>query len=421
MSFSFEHPHAHQLSLQEIITSFYPKNDTSNEWTCYTHLKCDRGSTLSCLDWSEICDGYVDCLNDGVDEQHCWMLEINECDENEHRCYNGQCIPNIFAHDAEEEFECLDRSDGFIMRYVLESSGLGKPTFTFEDSTRSRFLASMLVKSTSSIVEKRDLLLKSNLLIDTPHSMTTDCWTALRCRLNIVADAKAKVCSQCLNPCADIIRHHCPELLVVPATPLLYSHVFILYERNQIFNYVDRIRPQYICYNDQLCGGFYSNRSLLKISNLTCRPVEDFSISQFPNLKSPWLQSYINILSEKMHHCNTIVYNNVSICNKPTMYQCKNSHKCISIYRLCDEKYDCDEKEDEDCPIINEPCTSVKPVKLFLCPKKQICIAMTIVNDGFCQCPLEDGLCEDEFSDGNVLRNEFHLQRFVMDLLKCHL
>ena len=39
--------------------------------TFYTHLKCNRGSTLACLDWSEIDDGHINSLNDGIDEENC--------------------------------------------------------------------------------------------------------------------------------------------------------------------------------------------------------------------------------------------------------------------------------------------------------------------------------------------------------------
>ena len=47
--------------------------------TCYMHLKCDRGGPHICLDWREICDGRIDCLDGGLDELHCFDLEVNEC------------------------------------------------------------------------------------------------------------------------------------------------------------------------------------------------------------------------------------------------------------------------------------------------------------------------------------------------------
>jgi hypothetical protein len=43
---------------------YYPTN-----FTCYTHLQCNRGPSPACLDWREICDGQIDCLNGGIDEE----------------------------------------------------------------------------------------------------------------------------------------------------------------------------------------------------------------------------------------------------------------------------------------------------------------------------------------------------------------
>ena len=51
-------------------------------------------SSPSCLDWSEICDGKIDCIGGNVDEEYCWQLEIHQCNENEYQCSNGQCISN---------------------------------------------------------------------------------------------------------------------------------------------------------------------------------------------------------------------------------------------------------------------------------------------------------------------------------------
>ncbi|CAF3570992.1 unnamed protein product [Rotaria sp. Silwood1] len=39
--------------------------------TCYILLECDRDAASMCLDWREICDGQIDCFNDGIDENQC--------------------------------------------------------------------------------------------------------------------------------------------------------------------------------------------------------------------------------------------------------------------------------------------------------------------------------------------------------------
>ncbi|CAF3844736.1 unnamed protein product [Rotaria sp. Silwood1] len=69
--------------------------------TCYRFLPdCHRGPWSLCLDWRQICNGKVDCMN-GEDEQWCEKLEMNTCADDEYRChYGGQCIPLIFARDS---------------------------------------------------------------------------------------------------------------------------------------------------------------------------------------------------------------------------------------------------------------------------------------------------------------------------------
>ncbi|CAF4136103.1 unnamed protein product [Rotaria sp. Silwood2] len=104
--------HSNHSSLNEIFDDYYQlyEYDPTN-LTCYTHLQCNRGPFPACLDWSEICDGQVDCIDDNFDEEYCWQLEINECNDNEYRCTNGQCIPRSFFRDDDNTPDCLDGSD----------------------------------------------------------------------------------------------------------------------------------------------------------------------------------------------------------------------------------------------------------------------------------------------------------------------
>jgi hypothetical protein len=69
---------------------------------CYTTLTCDYG--LLCLDWRDICNGAQNCMN-GIDEENCDFLEFNECEEDEFRCANGQCIPDEYWMDG--KFFCF--------------------------------------------------------------------------------------------------------------------------------------------------------------------------------------------------------------------------------------------------------------------------------------------------------------------------
>jgi hypothetical protein len=87
--------------------------------TCYPFLTgCNRGLLWPlCLDWREICDGKIDCLN-GEDEKWCDQLEISKCNSNEYRChYGGQCIPLTFLKDSRLSIDCLDGSDEIDIRF----------------------------------------------------------------------------------------------------------------------------------------------------------------------------------------------------------------------------------------------------------------------------------------------------------------
>jgi len=61
--------------LYDIIHDFYETFEYNpTNMTCYKHLQCNRGPLSSCLDWSEICNGQIDCLDGGLDEEHCCQL-----------------------------------------------------------------------------------------------------------------------------------------------------------------------------------------------------------------------------------------------------------------------------------------------------------------------------------------------------------
>ncbi|CAF4713570.1 unnamed protein product [Rotaria sp. Silwood1] len=103
-------------SFDKIVRNYFSdiKLQAGNSFTaetCYTFIECNRGPSPSCLDWREICDGKIDCLNDGRDEIDCEKLDLNECEEDEFRCSNGFCIPKELFNDDPLTPDCIDRSD----------------------------------------------------------------------------------------------------------------------------------------------------------------------------------------------------------------------------------------------------------------------------------------------------------------------
>ncbi|UJR19347.1 hypothetical protein I4U23_022476 [Adineta vaga] len=123
-----------------------------------------------CLDWTDVCDGYVDCINNQIDEEYCWQLKISECNENEYRCDNGQCISKEFNGDQRYTFDCLDRSDPFLYRdYLYFSTSTIEPSIHEEDIQCLRSFSHSTIQFTSSCFDEQ-----------TPSLMSDDCWSIFR-------------------------------------------------------------------------------------------------------------------------------------------------------------------------------------------------------------------------------------------------
>ncbi|CAF4531526.1 unnamed protein product, partial [Rotaria sp. Silwood2] len=156
-------------TLNEFIRIHYRQHAYAPEpLTCYTHLQCNRGSTPICLDWSEICDGKVDCTN-GVDEKDCWPLISNKCKDDEYRCDNGQCIHSRFVNIG-VSFECLDRSDQYASLSPNSfNNEYRAPAFTNEDiicSWRERSMNKFIHPFTSSCRSQRNERIKQAMFFD---------------------------------------------------------------------------------------------------------------------------------------------------------------------------------------------------------------------------------------------------------------
>ncbi|CAF2574165.1 unnamed protein product [Rotaria sp. Silwood2] len=408
---------SHHLTLNEIIRQYYLHKYEPTTLTCYTHLQCDRGSILACLDWSEICDGIIDCRN-GVDEEPCWQIEINECEDNEERCLNWQCIPTTFFHDNPNVFECLDRSDESSSEQRLFININGEPTFAKEDVTCSKRYhhSNLNMKLTSSCVLNRTNLLEQSLFSEKLNTVSNDCWLAVKCQLAfqyILSDLR---CSDLFfnETWTEIINKACPDMLYVPAGPVAFGHIYFLYTKENILrSYVRVPPPQYVCYNDQLCGGFHLNRTLLSFNNDTCSRPTDFPLT-FNSLgptRGNWNSMYVLPLYKQLYSCNTVVHSGSVNCNSSIMYRCLNSSKCIVKHRLCDGINDCDYKDDEQCSSINNSCSTYGSKNYFKCTTRDLCIPLTAIEDGRCDCgDNEYGVCDDESLNLHYIRKHISFQ-----------
>ncbi|CAF2664401.1 unnamed protein product [Rotaria sp. Silwood2] len=93
------------------------------------------------------------------------------------------------------------------------------------------------------------------------------------------------------------------------------------------------------------------------------------------------------------------------------MYQCDNSSKCISIYRLNDNVRDCPYNDDEQLTMVNSTCKLDYFKNYFKCKKENRCISRHLVGNGICDCTEhEPGLCEDENPDYDLSRKKVSFQ-----------
>ncbi|CAF0917709.1 unnamed protein product, partial [Rotaria sordida] len=281
--YSLDNYISHYSTLYEIIYDFYQHEYNPINLTCYTHLKCNRGSSSICLDWTEICDGIIDC-QDGTDEEFCWQLQFNECEANEFQCTNGQCISKIFLHDGGNTFECLDRTDeiwkDMTWKNPLAFTFRNEPTFASEDITCPKRYILDNMKWTSSCLFERNKILEKLLFNDTPNRVSDDCWMAAKCQLRILDRSDPRCLIHCSNRiCTEIINQSCPDMLRMPAGTIAFGHIFFIYTKKDMINSPARsIPPSYVCYNDQLCDGFHSNKPLISFNNATCRRPVDFPL-----------------------------------------------------------------------------------------------------------------------------------------------
>ncbi|CAF4126864.1 unnamed protein product, partial [Adineta steineri] len=409
--YSLEMYQSDHLTLNEMIHEYYLHEYQPTTLTCYIHLECDRGSISLCLDWSEICDGIVDCRN-GIDEEACWQLNMNQCEDNEYRCLNERCIQKIFVKDDYNAFECLDRSDErlpYPHTFVNTSS---EPTFSTEDVTCSKRDTPFRVKMTSSCVKKRTALIEKLMFTDKPQNISNDCWLAIHCQwnINITSDLICDDISSDGN-FTEIIDQTCPNMLYMPSSPVIFGHIYFLYTKEDMLEpnlYIPK--PRYLCYNDQLCSGFYLNRTLLTFNNATCRRSEDFPLRfNLPNRLNGgmWNGMYALHSFTYLHQCNTVNHNEPLSCNTLNMYKCVNSSKCISKKRRCNEINDCDYKDDEQCSLIEDSYLNSDLHHFKQCTTQSIVIHATSVDDGICNCGLNEyGVCDDkEFYDNYIKTN----------------
>ncbi|CAF1090135.1 unnamed protein product [Adineta steineri] len=364
--YEIDHHHSNYPSLYEMINGFYQNNSYyPADFTCYTHLKCNRGHSPACLDWTEICNGQIDCLNGGVDEEYCWQLEINECNEDEHRCNNGQCIHKSFYQDditaveVLDIYDCLDSSDEDKKPgCLLVPCRTAMPSFRCEDIIRTKLTA-----ITTSCVDKREDLIWDSMYSSKDNSTSNECWSAFLCVLMYSKneDFKAKCNNICKHDkCLEIIEHNCTNMLYIPTIPVLFGDIYFAYEKlNSTMLNHKAFQIPYVCYNNSRYDNYFIkdpnklyNYSSVLFNNLTCyHYVTQFLFNQVGHFVV--YEQCLPILQKELWRYHETYNYNSTICNRSNIYQCSNSLKCISKHRRMDGVIDCPNSDDENKTLLN--------------------------------------------------------------------
>ena len=399
--YAFMHDILSYRSFDESIIDYYQNVDKELfSQTCYTHLKCNRTLSFLCLDWREICDGKIDCIDSGLDEDHCWKLEINECSTNEFRCRNGQCIPKSFAHDHLDNPNCIDWSDepsSPIDSPLQTCFYMYWPSFRCEEISIANF--ELLFHRSP---ERADLSIQ-RMYSNNDSSLSSNCSLAFQYFLEVRN-------KECLKHVQNV---SCPNIIYFPNVPVVFGNIYFVYKIDDFTNWTNSYTPPfYICSNHSQYNPFFDEYPNIIINNMKCtnaRLLFDswmFSSYSIKDVHISIISGLYDILRKYHFYFNY----NFDICNRSNMYQCKNSIKCISIDRLMDDQSDCPHDDDENATITSTIDYLRK--NYFNCHTGKY-ISQSLINDRQCQCgyPSDDTIwCPDENHDITFLKTNIVFQ-----------
>ncbi|CAF4150537.1 unnamed protein product, partial [Adineta steineri] len=410
-------------SLYQFISNYYRSYEYKpTEFTCYTHLNCTRGYSPACLDWSEICDGKVDCLNGPVDEEHCWQLEMNQCQNNEYRCHNGQCILREFHRDDTKNPDCIDNSDEFVQLYnidnnidILEFGHIVKHCRAHEPSFGCEDIICKHTPLTSSCVkDRRDLLIKS-MFSTKDASIRDECWSAMKYLFGVptLEYQEYHIYAE-IALCARTILETCPEFMYFPNVPVLFGHLYTAYHKNgssQTSLWAQRY--PYICSNDSRYDDYFEKNTKISFKNTTCfrakLGINDIYLSSW-NLK---YHKHLNELFHLLKNYDRFANYTSELRNALNLYQCINSSTYIPMHDIMNDVPNCPHYDDEkifDSDYTNDILEKVKE-KYYKCEESVKYIRMEAIGDGKCDCrPESHCICEDENLDFIYSRKNISFQ-----------
>ncbi|CAF1408465.1 unnamed protein product [Adineta steineri] len=378
--------------------------------TCYMHMQCSNHSFLTCLDWREICDGKVNCLDNGEDEKYCVELEMNQCEENEYQCRNGMCVNIDFVTDEDRLYgtvvspECLDGSDETYFRTLIKCGR--DASFICEDVLCAQDIDFNCGNGNCYDVSERpgfdhctnhrDKAI--NYVFDWNNPMDTRyplCFKTLMCGLFIFfwGDNFDKYCKNFCNnqeECKIQTVKNCPSTFIAPTFPVWDGHVRFGYFSNATSIIMLGYEPDFVCYNKDLCPFLIPT---FTFDNYTCLHTDQLNLTLMDNIY------------KKFRGCIQLFQNtndNENTCQNSTTVRCLGTNKCISNRRIMNGFPDCYDAFDES--IAANSC-ALNDKHRFQCPDEQKCLSPALVNDGVKHCI--DG--KDEPMVGDMVDTIHHL------------
>ncbi len=246
---------------------------------------------------------------------------MNRCDPlKEHRCYDGQCVDNINQIDL-MQLECSEQysSQAFYFTRCFEM-----PTEECENQKCASLLFSC----------------GDGYCYDGPSNGSVSCHT----------QRDQRYLKQ-MSPLSSLI---------------LFSHVHVIY---------NDVQPESICYNQTLCPYFFLNHPTITtytLDGLTC-----FAFETFSNQIYTEFSEMVKSIKHLLRSCSLLPFSSNHSHPACPMYQCNDSSKCISFYRLSDNFEDCTNGDDE---YQNDVC-SLNLADRFLCDNGTKCISQRLIRD----------------------------------------
>ncbi|CAF1309043.1 unnamed protein product, partial [Adineta ricciae] len=262
--YEIDDDYLHNNMFDYLIDFYRDEKPFSESLTCYMFIQCDRHSSKYCLDWSEICDGKVDCFNGPFDEEHCSQIDIN----------------NPIYKPIET-------------KYVINENIQHLPILLVED-VKCRDLP----LTSSCIPGRQERLLKAILSIN-DHSTSLNCSLAFKCILPLSNDLSS-ICNRfCgIHECLQLIENYCPDMFYMPSIPILFNNIYFAYEKTDSIEFNNKnFQDPYICYSNSIYDNYFINDSMKYFNGTKCyrRNIPFSSSNQKHVFDIAYIQSIYNI------------------------------------------------------------------------------------------------------------------------------